>query len=103
MNPFGDARRRIFDTIATNRISSVLWLSSDLHASLVKIHPRSATGFYDLYEIISSGIANSKDISSATLEFDTTLDDLTVRIVIIHGDATVRYDQTVRQSQRQRR
>ena len=103
MNPFGDARGRIFDTIAPNRISGVLWLSSDLHESLVKIHPRSATGFYDLYEIISSGIANSKDPSFATLEFDTTLDDPTVRIVIIHGDATVRYDQTVRRSQLQTR
>ena len=96
---FDFARRRIFRTIAQNGIEGVLWLSGDLHRSLVEVHSRCDTGFYDLYEIISSGIANSRDLSFATLQFDTTLPDPTVRVQIIHGDATVHHDQTIKLSQ----
>ena len=98
---FDFARERIYQYIAESKIEGVLWLSGDLHRSLVEVHPQSDTGFYDLFEIISSGIANGREFSFATLEFDTTLTDPTVRVRIIHGDATVRHDQMIQLSQLQ--
>ena len=40
---------------------------------------------YPIIEIISSGITNGKDLSFATIDFDTTVDDPTARVRIIYG------------------
>ena len=98
---FDFARERIFRLIADHRIAGVLWVSGDLHRSLVVVHPKAQTGFYDLYEVISSGIAYRNIRSFATLEFDTTLDDPSVRIRIINGDDTVADQRTLKLSQLQ--
>ncbi len=64
-----------------------------------ELHRRAATGFYDLTEVVSSGITSSRDRSFATLEFDTIVDDPQVRVRIHLGDGTIRDDQTVLLSQ----
>lgn len=98
---FEHARKRLYRAIADNDIGGVLYLSGDVHRSFVQVHPKKNTGFYDLYEVISSGITSSETRSFATLSFDTTVDDPTVRIRIIHGDGTVRDEHIVKVSQLQ--
>ncbi len=87
-------RRRLFDTIRTAKISGVLFMSGDIHRSLVWEHHESARVGYPFVEVISSGVANSKTLSFATIDFDTTLADPTLRVRIVHGDGTVRDDRT---------
>ncbi len=93
------ARRRLYRAVMGGGVSGALFLSGDVHRCGVEIHESAETGGYPLYEIISSGIANSQTKGFAVLEFDTTLPDPTARLRIIHGDATVRYDRTVRLSE----
>ena len=88
---------RVLKTIADHRLGGVLWLTGDLHASLIDVH--ELPGLYPLVEVISSGIANSNTLSFATVEFDTTLPDPTVRIRIIYGNGTIVDDRTFRRSQ----
>jgi len=38
-----------------------------------------------MIEIMSSGITNGKDLSFATIDFDTTVNDPTARVRIIYG------------------
>ena len=90
---------RIWRFIRENRIPGVLWMSGDVHRSLIDVHPKSETGFYDLFEIVSSGIANSDDHSFATLAFDTTVPDPSVHVKIIHGDGSVPQERTIRSSE----
>lgn len=97
--PFTFARRRIFEAIARRRIDGVLWMSGDLHRSLVRKHPKSETGFYDLYEIVSSGIAGRGVGSFATLTFNTRRTDPTVTITVLGEDAQVQQEQRLRLSQ----
>jgi alkaline phosphatase D len=94
-------RKRLYETIMGKKIGGVLYLSGDVHRCLLDVRPASETGGYPLYEVTSSGIANSKTQGFATLEFDTTARDPSVRIKIIHGDATTRLDRTLRLSELQ--
>ena len=98
---FPHARRRLYRFIAEHRIPGVIYLSGDVHRSLVARHPARETGFYDLFEVISSGITSSKERSFATLEFDTTPADPAVRVRIHLGDGTVRDERTIQLSQLQ--
>ena len=87
---------RIWKFIRQERIPGVIWMSGDLHRSLVDVHPASETGFYDLNEIISSGIAYSDRGSFATVTFDTTIADPTVHVRIHHADGSIPAEKTIR-------
>lgn len=93
------ARRRLFSMIADAGIEGVLFVTGDVHYSVVDTHDAAETGTYALTEVISSGIANSARMSFATLEFDTTLPDPTVRIRIIDGNRSVPVDRVLRRSE----
>lgn len=82
---FHTARRRLLDAIARLRVEGVVWLSGDLHRSFVRVHPAQATRFYDLYEVVSSGIANSKELTFAYLDFDTDRPDPQIEVRIVDG------------------
>ena len=88
------ARHRLFDAIGENKISGVLYMSGDIHRSRVWTHPESDRVGYPLVEVISSGVANSKTLSYATVDFDTTADDPTVQVRIVHGDGETHADKT---------
>jgi len=88
------ARHRLFDAIGDNNISGVLYMSGDVHRSRVWTHPESDRVGYPLIEVISSGVANSKTLSYATVDFDTTSADPTVQVRIVHGDGKIHADQT---------
>ena len=80
------ARHRLFDAIGENKISGVIYMSGDVHRSRVWTHPESDRVGYPLIEVVSSGVANSKSLSYATVDFDTTIEDPSVQVRIIHGD-----------------
>ncbi|MDB4373112.1 alkaline phosphatase family protein, partial [Mariniblastus sp.] len=88
------ARHRLFDAIGKNKISGVLYMSGDIHRSRVWTHPESDRVGYPLIEVISSGVANSKTLGYATVDFDTTADDPTVQVRIVHGDGETPADKT---------
>ena len=88
------SRYRLFDSLKKHKISGVMYMSGDIHNSLVWEHPESDRVGYPLVEVISSGVANSRNLSFATVDFDTTLDDPTVRVRIVFGDGTIRTDKT---------
>jgi len=88
------ARHRLLDAIKAESISGVMYFSGDVHLSLVRQHHESDRVGYPLIEVISSGIANSKTLSFATIDFDTASKDPSVRVRIIHGDGTVRDDKS---------
>ncbi len=92
------SRHRLLDAIKKHSIPGVLYMSGDIHRSLVWEHKESARVGYPVVEVISSGVANSKTLSFATIDFDTTLADPSVRVRIVHGDGTVRDDRTWRLS-----
>ena len=52
-----------------------------------------------MVEVISSGVANSKTLSFATIDFDTTAEDPTMRVRVILGDRRVETDRTWKLSQ----
>jgi alkaline phosphatase D len=89
------ARRRLFGLIARQRTEGLLFLTGDLHRSEIHRHPASWTGFYDLFEVISSGIANSSERSFATLTIDTTVPDPTIRMRIHLPDGSLKDDRSV--------
>ena len=86
------SRHRLLASIKEHQISGVMYFSGDLHSSLVWEHPESERVGYPFVEVLSSGIANSNTLSFATIDFDTSKDDPTVRVRIVHGDGTVRDD-----------
>jgi alkaline phosphatase D len=88
------SRHRLFDAIKENKISGVLYMSGDVHRSRVWTHPESDRVGYPFIEVVSSGVANSKTLSYATVDFDTTAADPTVRVRIVHGDGETHDDQT---------
>ena len=93
------SRHRLFDSIKEHQIPGVLYMSGDLHKSFVWEHHESDRVGYPFIEVVSSGIANSKTLSFATIDFDTTTPDPTTRVRIIHGDGTVQDDRTWKLSQ----
>ena len=82
---FTFSRHRLFDAIKKHRISGVMYIGGDIHKSLVWQHHESDRVGYPMIEIISSGVTNGKDLSFATIDFDTTVDDPTARVRIIYG------------------
>ena len=82
---FSFSRHRLFDAIKKEKISGVMYIGGDIHKSLVWQHHESDRVGYPIIEIISSGITNGKDLSFATIDFDTTVDDPTARVRIIYG------------------
>lgn len=93
------ARHRLFDAIRTNRIDGVVYMSGDIHNSLVWQHPESDRVGYPLVEVISSGVANSKNLSFASIDFDTTVNDPSMRVRIIMGNRSTPVDRTWKLSQ----
>jgi phosphodiesterase/alkaline phosphatase D-like protein len=88
------SRHRLFDAIGKNKISGVLYMSGDVHRSHVWTHPESDRAGYPFIEVVSSGVANSKTLSYATVDFDTTAGDPTVRVRIVHGEGKTHDDKT---------
>jgi alkaline phosphatase D len=88
------ARHRFFDAIKKHRIGGVVYMAGDIHRSLVWEHHESKRVGYPLVEVISSGIANSKTLSFATVEFDTTKPDPTMQVRITQGDGKTSTDKT---------
>jgi len=82
---FSFSRHRLFDAIKKEKISGVMYIGGDIHKSLVWQHHESDRVGYPIIEIISSGVTNGKDLSFATIDFDTTVDDPTARVRIIYG------------------
>ena len=95
------SRHRLFDAIRENHIGGVISTSGDIHRSKVVVHPESERVGYPLVEVISSGVANSATLSFATVDFDTTVEDPSMRVRIVHGDGTVRDDKIWKLSQLQ--
>ncbi|QDU97722.1 alkaline phosphatase D family protein [Lignipirellula cremea] len=93
------ARHQFFDAIKTHRIDGVVYLSGSLHNSLAWEHHESDRVGYPLVEVISSGIANSKRLGFATLDFDTTHSDPAMHVRIVNGSGKLRQEQTWRLSQ----
>ena len=84
------SRHRLFDAIKENEISGAMYVSGDVHQSLVWEHHESDRVGYPMIEIVSSGISNGggkekNDLSFATIDFDTTVEDPTARVRIIYG------------------
>ncbi len=79
------SRHRLFDAIKKHQISGVMYVGGDMHKSLVWQHHESDRVGYPMIEIMSSGITNGKDLSFATIDFDTTVEDPTARVRIIYG------------------
>lgn len=82
---FTFSRHRLFDAIKKHKISGVMYIGGDMHQSLVWQHHESDRVGYPMIEIMSSGITNGKDLSFATIDFDTNVDDPTARVRIIYG------------------
>ena len=82
---FSFSRHRLFDAIKKEKISGVMYIGGDIHKSLVWQHHESDRVGYPIIEIISSGVTNGKDLSFATIDFDTTVGDPTARVRIIYG------------------
>jgi len=93
------SRHRLFDALKKHAISGVMYMSGDIHSSLVWEHHESERVGYPLVEVISSGVANSRTLSFATVDFDTTRQDPTARVRIVYGDGTTRTDKTWKLSQ----
>ena len=97
---FTFSRHRLFDAIKKHQISGVMYIGGDMHQSLVWQHHESDRVGYPMIEIMSSGITNGKDLSFATIDFDTTVADPTARVRIIYGKGKKVYtDKTWKLSQ----
>ncbi|GMV82297.1 MAG: hypothetical protein AMXMBFR7_34810 [Planctomycetota bacterium] len=94
-------RDRLFKFVREEKIGGLLFLSGDVHHCRTVEHPAAETAGYTLHEIVSSGIANSKDQGFVTLDFDTTLPDPTVRIRVHHVDGSTPVDRTLKRSELQ--
>ena len=95
---FPHARRRLFGAIRDHGVQGVVFLSGDLHRSVIQVHPKAETGFYDLVEVISSGIAVGGPMNYAELDFDTTLADPTMTARVVERDGRIGKEQIVRLS-----
>jgi alkaline phosphatase D len=93
------SRHRLFDALKKHQISGVMYMSGDIHNSLVWEHHESDRVGYPLVEVISSGVANSRTLSFATIDFDTTRQDPTAWVRIVYGDGTIRTEKTWKLSQ----
>lgn len=83
------ARHQLFDAIRDCKLSGVVTMTGSLHRALAWEHHESERVGYPLVEVISSGIANSKTRSYATIDFDTTLADPAMTVRIVRGNGRV--------------
>lgn len=86
-NCWGSQDQNLFNFIANNKIGGVLFVTGDIHRSLISA-PRTPTGGYPLHEMISSGIGSPSEPaewSFGLLEFDLTLADPTVTLKVIQN------------------
>lgn len=119
--PEGDAwsaylheRNALFDHIRDQRIDGVILLSGDTHVGEFNAIPRSQQGGYDLYELVSSPLAQDPrtnwlerrpemrmrevyvgDCNFGAIEFDTTLPDPEVRLNLIDTRGNLVWDTLV--------
>jgi alkaline phosphatase D len=85
-NCWGAQKQALFDFITHNKIGGVLFVTGDIHKSLVT--PRNPAGGYTLYELTSSGIGSPSDPaewSFGIMEFNMTLADPTVTLKVIQN------------------
>jgi alkaline phosphatase D len=81
---WGTQKQALFDYIVNNNIGGVLFVTGDIHRSLVST--RTPSGGYPLYELTSSGIGSPStpaEWSFGIMEFNTTLADPTVTLKVI--------------------
>lgn len=90
MRLFTHERHNLFGAIKQHKIAGVVFMTGSLHNSLIWEHHESELAGYPMVEIISSGIANGKRLSYATIDFDTTIADPTMTIRIVHGTGKVK-------------
>lgn len=93
------SRHRLLDSLREHRIPGVVYMSGDIHRSLTWEHHESKRLGYPFVEVISSGVANSKTLSFATVDFDTTQDDPSMTARVIDGTGKVVENKTWRLSQ----
>ncbi len=88
--PFPRARKRLLEALETNKTSGVIYLSADLHRCGFKEHTNLIYPLsYPFVELISSGMGNSSRQgvrNFITIEFDTTLEDPTIKASILGAD-----------------
>ena len=96
---FTHERRRLFDAIKANQIDGVSYFSGSPHTSWAWEHHESDRVGYPLVEVVSSGIANGKRLSFATIDFDTIVDDPTMSVRIVQGTGKVSQQDTWKLSQ----
>ena len=96
---FTHARHQLFDAIKAHKIDGVIYCSGSPHKSWVWEHHESDRVGYPLVEVVSSGIANGKSLSFATIDFDTTLQDPTMSVRIIFGGGKLKQQKTWKLSQ----
>lgn len=86
--------QRMYRLIRDAKIGGVVWLTGDLHDCRITVHPKAKTDFYDMVEVISSGIANGAYMRFAALDVDTTAEDPTLRVRILSPGGTVLNERT---------
>ena len=88
------SRHRLLDSLKEHNISGVIYCSGDIHKSIITVNNESDRVGYPLVEVISSGIANSKNLSFATIDFDTTQSDPIVMVRVVQKDGSVSDERT---------
>ena len=88
------SRHRLLDSLKEHNISGVIYCSGDIHKSIIAVNNESDRVGYPLVEVISSGIANSKKLSFATIDFDTTQSDPIVMVRVVQKDGAVSDERT---------
>lgn len=87
------ARKRLYDAIAANKITGVVFVGGDLHFADVEKIPTEATNIsYPIYNVVSSGFTDRKSRPGwnfskqqnpyVMLNFDTTLKDPSLEIIV---------------------
>ena len=95
------ALQRVYRLIRDERIGGVVWLTGDLHDCRLTVHPKQETGFYDMLEVVSSGVANGAYFRHAVLDVDTRPKDPTLTARILNPTGVVHAERTFRASEMQ--
>ncbi|WP_116368218.1 alkaline phosphatase D family protein [Parahaliea mediterranea] len=107
-------RDGLFDFIRDEEIGGVILMSGDVHRAEANCIPRSGEAGYDLYEFVSSGLAQDTPIpesievpeirlrepftgghNAGIVDFDLTLDDPQVRFNVVNAGAQSVWDEPV--------
>lgn len=107
-------RDELFDFIRDQNIAGVILMSGDVHRAEANCIPRSEEGGYDLYEMVSSGLAQGTGMpdpeeipevhlrepytgghNAGILDFDLTADDPVVRFNVINSVSQTVWDDPV--------